>query len=62
MLEKDPDMIQYVFIFVAFRIIYNLIYAFSLIYFFSVMIINNHYFLKFLINQSVCLIFIFIFV
>lgn len=29
---------------------------------FSVMIINNHYFLKFLINQSVCLIFIFIFV
>lgn len=34
MLEKGPDMIQYVFIFVAFRIIYNLIYAFSLIYFF----------------------------
>ena len=25
MLEKGPDMIQYVFIFVAFRIIYNLI-------------------------------------
>ena len=24
MLEKSPDMIQYVFIFVAFRIIYNL--------------------------------------
>ncbi len=34
MLEKSPDMVQYVFIFVAFRIIYNLIYAFSLIYFF----------------------------
>lgn len=61
MLEKSPDMIQYVFIFVAFRIIYNLIYAFPL-FTFSVMIINNHYFLKFLINQSVCLIFIFIFV
>ena len=34
MLEKGPDMIQYVFIFVAFRIICNLIYVFSLIYFF----------------------------
>lgn len=34
MLEKSPDMIQYVFIFVVFWIIYNLIYAFSLIYFF----------------------------
>lgn len=34
MLEKSPDTIQYVFIFVAFRIIYNLIYAFSLIHFF----------------------------
>lgn len=34
MLEKSPDTIQYVFIFVTFRIIYNLIYAFSLIYFF----------------------------
>lgn len=49
MLEKGPDMIQYVFIFVAFRIIYSLIYVFSLIYFF-VMKIIHYLFLKYLIN------------